>query len=82
MTFGLTKGRKLCYIITHKIICANQNTESFVYRWVNEQTTFNIMRFSAFVGASNVISSVQSIDQLSWSLTICISRPAKILISQ
>jgi len=39
----------------------NRMTESFVYHWLRAHATFNVKCFPAFVGASDVISSVLSI---------------------
>ena len=61
MIFGPTKVRKLCNIITHNIIRANQKRLSFVYQWLSWHATFDITWFPAFVWALYVISSVMLI---------------------
>ena len=62
MTFGREKkGRKLRNVITHNVIWTNQKTESSVYRWKRAHALFDVTFFPAFVGASEVISSVPSI---------------------
>jgi len=48
-------------MITHNVIWANQKTEFFVYRWLRALAMFGVTSFAAFVGASDVISSVLSI---------------------
>ena len=60
MTFGLTKGEKLCDLIMHKVIYTNQKTDCFVYPWQHAIKMFDKMRFHVFVRASDVISSFLS----------------------
>jgi len=48
----------------YSIIWANQKTESFVYRWLCTYAMFDVTRFSAFVGITDVISSILSIRKL------------------
>ena len=42
MMFGLTKGGKLCNVITNKVIWANQKTKSFVFLWLRTHAVFKI----------------------------------------
>ena len=63
MTFCPTKGGKLYKVIMHRVIWANQKTESFVYCWLHAHAAFDITCVPAFVGGWDVISSV---------LTICL----------
>ena len=56
-----SKGRKLRNVITNNVIRIKQKTESFVHRWQRAHVSFQVTRFPAFVGASDVISSVLSI---------------------
>jgi len=44
-----------------RLIWANWKTETFMYRWPRAHASFDVTCFPAFVGASNVISSVLSI---------------------
>ena len=41
-------------LLTHKVIWANQNTESFVYRWLRTHAMLDQTCFPAFVGASDI----------------------------
>jgi len=50
------------YVIGYNVIWANQKTESYVYRWLRALALFNVTRFSAFVGESDVISSILSVN--------------------
>jgi len=45
------KGGKLCIVITHKIVWANQKTESLVYGWLRTLAMFDITCFPAHVRA-------------------------------
>ena len=49
MTFGLTKGWILRYVIMHNVIWANQKTECFVYRWLHPHAMVDVMCFPTFV---------------------------------
>jgi len=60
MSDAPTKGGKLRNVITQNVVLANQKTESFVYQWLRALTMFNVTCFPAFVGVSDVISSVLS----------------------
>ena len=62
MAFGPTKARKSWNVEMHNVICANQKTETLVYRWLCAHAMFNVMLFTALAGALNVIASVVSID--------------------
>jgi len=53
--------RELTFFITYKVIWANQKIASLVYRWLRSLVILHVTRFHAFVGASDVISSVMSI---------------------
>ena len=55
MTFRQTKGRKLCNVITHNIIWANQMTEHFVFCGYAHIQCLTLHAFQAFVGAWDVI---------------------------
>jgi len=55
---ALTKGEKQRNFVTPNIVWANQTTESFVYHWLCALAMFDVMRFPAFVGALDVISSL------------------------
>jgi len=61
MMFGLTKGGKLLNVIMHKVIWANQKAKSFVCLWLCAHAVFNITRFLALVGASDIVSGILSI---------------------
>jgi len=61
MTFGPSKSRNLHDVISENIIPANQKTELLVFCWLHAQIMFDVTWFPAFVGASDVISSVLSI---------------------
>ena len=61
LMFGPTKGRKVCNVIAHNIILTNQKTESFVFPWLRSHSTFDVTCFPAFVGASDIISSILSL---------------------
>jgi len=52
-----TKGGKLRNDVTH-VILANHKTERCVHGWLREHAMFDAACFPAFVGASNVTSSV------------------------
>ena len=54
--FCPTKDRKLCYVIMHNIIWANQKTESFLFPWPCAHAMFDVTCFPAHVGASSVLS--------------------------
>jgi len=56
-----TKSWKLCNVVTHNIILANQKTESSLYLWLSAHAIFDVMRFPAFFRPPDVISSVLSI---------------------
>ena len=58
MTFGLTKGGTSRNILTHNIIWANQKTKSFVHLCLCTHAKFDVTAFFAFVGPSNVVSSI------------------------
>jgi len=58
MMFAPTKGGKLCNDVTHNVILANHKTERCVRGWLREHAVFDAACFPAFVGASNVTSSV------------------------
>ena len=58
MTLGPKKCKKLRNVIMSNVIWTNQKYESFVHRW---QHTLDVICFLAFVGTSDVISSVLSI---------------------
>jgi len=55
---------KLCNFITHKVVCANQKTESFVYRWLHALAMFDVIYFPSIFGALDIISSILSIRKL------------------
>jgi len=59
MPFGRTKGTKICYVITHNVICTNWKTDSFVYRWLCALAMFDV----SLLPASDIISSVLLIGQ-------------------
>ena len=56
-----TKGGNFPDAITHNVIWTNEKTKSCVYLWQCAQASLDVTCFSAFVGASDVISSVPSI---------------------
>ena len=58
MTSDSRKSGKLRCTVTPNISWANQKAELCVYRWLRAHPTFDVM--SAFVGASDFISSVLS----------------------
>jgi len=55
------RGGKLCNVITHNVVWANQKTESFMYHWLCTLAMFDVNVLSAFVRASDVILRIQSI---------------------
>ena len=59
MMFGLKKAET--NVITINVIWVSLKTESFVYRWLHAHAPLDITCFSTFVGASNIISCVLSI---------------------
>jgi len=67
MAFGPTKGGNLCYVKTHNVIRANQQTESFLFRWLRAHATYDVTCLFAFVEASDVI------DTTKLSLSSCVS---------
>ena len=46
------------YIMTNNVIWANPKTKKFVYHWLHAHAMFDVTRFSAFVRALNLISSI------------------------
>jgi len=50
MTFGPTNAGKLRNVKKTNVILANQNTESFVFRWLRALAMFDVACFAAFVG--------------------------------
>jgi len=63
-TLCMAKSRDLRYVLTYNVIWANQNTDSFVYRWLRALAMIEVTRFPAFVGVSDVISAVMLRRQL------------------
>ena len=58
MMFGPIEGGKFCNVIMHNVIWDNQKAEFSVYRWLHAHAMFDCTCFPAFVGVSDVISSV------------------------
>ena len=55
---ALTKGRNSHIVITHNVFWAIQKTESFVYHWLRAHAMVDVTCFPAFVGPSDIISSI------------------------
>jgi len=64
-----TKGGNLRIVLTNNVVWANQKTESFVFRWLPTLAMFDVTCFPAFVGASDIISSLMSIHLLNSTKT-------------
>jgi len=62
MSYALTNIGKLCNVITYNVVWANQKTESFVYCWLYALTMIDVTCFPAFLGASDLISSILRYD--------------------
>jgi len=58
MKFCPRKGEKLLNVVMHNVIKANQKTESCFCHWLHAHAVVDVTCFPAFVGASDVISSV------------------------
>ena len=43
MTFGLSIGEHLCYVITHNVIFSNQKIESFMHCWLRARVMCNLV---------------------------------------
>jgi len=59
-----TKCMNLRYIIRYNVILANQKNEPCVYHWLRALAMFDAARSPAFVGATDMISSVLLIRKL------------------
>jgi len=58
MKFWPRKGETLLNVVKHNVMKANQKTESCFCHWLRAPAMVDVTCFPAFVGASDVISSV------------------------
>ena len=60
MTFGLTEGGQLRYVITHKVILANQKTKFYLFPTVKQERKFPSVYYRLCMHTCNVCHNMLS----------------------